>query len=461
MGNPWERSVERAHRLQDRRMREPELDRHDRTWRFMQTAFPWTTEPSIDALHEIARQVRVTLWVSPLLAASDQAELITLAVTNIVGRLPVSLAIRTPDKPRQRSIPPYKGETLHAAVVDLAKRLARPVDISTPGRIDGMLVDINTPGENLRWRVATEGWSAYMGGRSVQWSEEYNPTAAYFVGCMIGGEVLRAWARETARGVRDHLGPSFDSRVHPASDRWVNLWEPGTTTLGPPSDASGLPPIDWVGAGAVNQATLAVIAATPDWEPAGSVTDPKKLDLPDLNRSLLSFCADIDEPKALIAADTVGIGRLGSVHGRYPGAIDYKNAPWIVAGTDDVEVRSEIQRLWPHRLVVTATENIFGYVAWHAPERADLPCAACVPTDGLQLEERIPTSAPTSAAAGVVAASTLLRLAQLENAPGRTDILTLRLDSPHALGGSDPSPTPHCDTCRTRLTRDPRLDLPR
>jgi molybdopterin/thiamine biosynthesis adenylyltransferase len=425
----------------------------------MQTAFPWTKHPSIGALNEIAEQVSVILWVDPVLAVSDQAELITLAVSNIVGRLPVSLAIRTRDKTRRRPMPPYRGETLHGAVADLAKRLARQIDISTPGRTDGLCVEINTPGENLRWRVATDGWRAYMGGGRVQFSDEYNPVSAYFVGCMIGGEVLRAWARETARTSVDHLGPSFRSRVRPASDRWVNLWEPGTGIPGPPAHASGLPSTDWVGTGAVNQATLAVIAATPGWTPAGSVTDPKALDLPDLNRSLLSFCDDVDKPKALITADTVGQGHLASVQGRYPGTVRPNKARWIVAGTDDVEVRSEIQRLWPHRLVVTATEGVFGYIAWHAPERADLPCAACEPTDGLQHEDRIPTSAPTSTTAGVVAASTLLHLARRHNVPGRTDILTLRLDSEYALDASHPSPTPGCNTCRTRLSRDSRRGL--
>ncbi len=167
------------------------------------------------------------------------------------------------------------------------------------------------------------------------------------------------------------------------------------------------------------------------------------------------------KPKALITAETVGQGHLRSVQNHYSGASKPERAGWIVAGTDDVEVRSEIQRLWPHRLVVTATESVFGYVAWHAPERADLPCAACEPTDGLQPEERIPTSAPTSSAAGVVAASTLLRLAQVENAPGRTDILTLRLDSAYALDASHPSPTPDSRTASGRRCGTAGLPLPR
>ena len=428
----------------------PELDRHDRTWRFVQTAFPWTQAPTTEALREMAEQVRVTLWVDDDLAHSSQAHLTTLATINIVGRLPVSLAIRAPDGSRRLHVPPYRGETLLPAVADLCKRLDRPIDISTPGQKKGLTVQIDTPGRSHSWQLATNCWTAYMGGDTVPWSDVCNPAAAYFVGCMIGGEVLRAWARGTAQEGLGRTGPSFASRTRPASDRWVNLWAPDTNLPGPQPDASSLPAIDWVGAGAVNQATLAVIAATPGWEPAGSVTDPKLLDLPDLNRSLLSFLEDVHKPKARVAAKEAAEGHLSSIRDRYPRKHNSETAPWIVAGTDDVRVRSEIQRLWPRRLVVTATEGVFGYVAWHAPERADIPCAGCGPTDDLDPEDRIPTSAPTSTATGVIAASTLLRLASGQNAPSRTDILTLRLDTTNALDSSNPSPTPGCETCRTR-----------
>ncbi len=178
--------------------------------------------------------------------------------------------------------------------------------------------------------------------------------------------------------------------------------------------------------------------------------DPKLLDLPDLNRSPLSFYDGIGLPKAQAVSATASAGDLVGVRGMYPNDISERPEGWIVAGTDDPVIRDDIQRLWPERLVVTATEDVFGYVAWHARTREDLACAGCGPALGLDNAEPMPTSAPTSTAAGVVAAATLLRLAADERVAGRTDILTLRLDSAHALDGSNPAPTPGCATCGTR-----------
>ncbi|MDP8928035.1 MAG: ThiF family adenylyltransferase [Actinomycetota bacterium] len=418
----------------------------------MQTAFPWTRPPAAQALHDIASGITVTLSVGRDIVQTGQGHLATLAVCNIVGRLPVGLLVRAHDQASQDPLPPpYNGETLVAAVDELGTQLKRPLRIEEAGRATGLTVQIEAQSHRSRWQLATRGWTAYMGATPSSSTELYNPPAAYLLGCMLGGEVLRVWARETAASGAGHAGASFSGRTRPAADRWVNLWAPGTATQGPHVDASGLPPIDWVGAGAVNQATLAVLAAIPGRAAEGRVIDPKLLDLPDLNRSLLSFHEDVGQTKANVTATRAADSGLSHKRGSYPYDVDPMPASWIVAGTDDVRVRSEIQRLWPQRFVVTATEGVFGYVAWHAPERPDLACAGCVPSDEIEPEDRTPTSPPTSVAAGVVTAATLLRLAAGSQVPARTDILTLRLDADHALDGFDPVPTPGCATCATRL----------
>lgn len=425
-------------------------DRHDRTWRFLQTAFPWVEPPGIDALRETADRIEVTLSLGADDARCAQTQLTMLAVVNTVGRLPVRLSIRAPDEDTATPAPPYRGETLHRTLGDLTSRLDRPVDIATFPGPQPEAVAIATPRGHYRYHYATDGWSAYMGAVASAGTDAFNPASAYFTACMIGGEVLRAWARLAADMGAGEPGPSFTARTRPAADRSVNLWAPGTTAPGPTADASRLPPIDWAGAGAVNQATLAVMAATPGWSPRGRVIDPKALDPPDLNRSSLSFHADIGQPKASVVTELLSSDDLDAVRGTYPRDLDGSRAPWIIAGTDDPVVRTAIQRLWPERLIVTATEDVFGYVAWHAPERIDLACAGCGPMVTLEGDEPMPTSAPTSMAAGVVAAATLLRLAFASDVPGRTDILTLRLDAEHALDASSPSPMNGCPTCGTR-----------
>lgn len=411
----------------------------------MQQAFRWAVPPSPDTLLEVASDLCVDVRLPGDGRAQDQ--LATLALLNVLGRLPIgALRVLCSADSLATALPPYRGLSLVDAVEDLSLRLDVVPEIETNPTPGEWTITITSPSETITWGMAIDGSDAYLGrGRPVS-STVFDPVGCYTLASMAGGEFLRAWARSAAATGAGAPGPRFAARAKPASDRWLDLqqgeWRADRTA------ASTTPVIDWVSCGAVNQAALAVLAAYPDARLAGTVFDPGSLDAPDLNRSLLSFMEDLDLPKAQVGARAVG--GLAWRRGRYPDALDTPAAPWVVCGTDDPSVRPACQGLWPRRLVVTATEDVFGYAAWHAREAQEAFCAACDPAPPLDTTEPIPTSAPTSVITGVAAAALLVRFAAGDEPPHRTDLLTLRLDSPLAIDRANPRPSADCAVCSDR-----------
>lgn len=206
-----------------------------------------------------------------------------------------------------------------------------------------------------------------------------------------------------------------------------------------------LPAIDWVGAGAVTQAALAVLATVPGLQLSGRVFDPKDLDEPDLNRSILSFVEDVGSGKASISVGQAN-GGLAPYRASYP-VSETETAPWIVCGADDVSVRPKCQAMWPATLMVVSTEGAFARVSCHWPDSGTF-CAACPGTSSPD-STPIPTIGPTSVFAGVVAAASLFRLASSSSPPCVT-ALTLRLDSDIAMEETSPGAREDCPVCGPR-----------
>lgn len=421
------------------------LERHDRTLRFLQHAVPWAKQPTPEALLDIGQQIRITLRL-PSAAGRPQLQLAALAVTNVIGRLPIGM-LRFVVHPAvlDLRVPPYRGTTLIESLDDLTSRLQIDADIDARLN-DQFEVEIALSGHRFRWSLALQGSAAYLGRRPAPSRDGYDAVGCYTAACMVGGEIIRAWARGAADLGVGIPGERFASRTEEARDTWLDLAPPagrGHESL------AWLPPADWVSCGAVNQAVLAVLAASATTVMSGTIFDPGLLDTPDLNRSLLSFPADVGRPKAQVAAEVLG-NNLTWNQGRYPDSLGGSALPWIVCGTDDPSIRPSCQQLWPERLLVTATEDVFGYVAWHGLETADSFCAACQPAPPFTSREPIPTAAPASVAIGVAAASLFGQLAAGLEPPHRTDLLTLRLDAPLAIEYSDPIAAPDCSVCTSR-----------
>jgi hypothetical protein len=422
------------------------LERHDRTLRFLQEAIPWKQAPTPESLLDISGRLSVTIRL-PRTAGRPQLQLAALAIANVLGRLPIGTLRLVVDRATlEIQAPPYRGATLAESLGDLVARLDIEADIAPGSCAADFTVAIASPWESAVWNIAIDGPAAYFGRAPRPSAETYHAVGGYTAASVIGGEVVRAWARCAASAGAGAPGEGFTSRTGCASDGWVDLRAHPAPL---PTSTVPSPTIDWVSCGAVNQAVLAVLAASLGFTACGVIYDPGHLDLPDLNRSLLSFPIDIGRAKAQIGAEALG-GTSEWRAGRYPEALGDAPAPWIVSGTDDPSVRPACQQLWPERLVVTATEDVFGYVAWHAPDSPDAFCAACQPAPAFEGGEPIPTSAPTSLATGTAAAALLLQLAAGGAPPHRTDLLTLRLDSRLAVEGSDPPPAQGCPVCGGR-----------
>lgn len=430
--------------------------RHDRTIRFLQAEMGWEQPPSGEALLNLASQLEVTVRIPPV-SGGRQRNLLALATGNVVGRLPVgALRFQVAPGPLMLHAHPYHGDTIRDALGDLTEKLGVASSIDACDATGPAHISISVLGDNRSWAVAVDGPAAYLGRAPQASTSAYDPVGPYAAASMIGGEVIRTLARSAATAGAGAPGPVFTSRTAPSADRWLCLVPPNSRPSAPVHDQPI--DIDWVSCGAVNQGVLAVLAASPDFEVSGTVYDPGILDEPDLNRSLLSFPEDLGRPKARLGA-TVAESRMSWVQGRYPDGLSGANAPWIVCGTDDPSARPACQQLWPDRLVVTATENVFGYIGWHSADAPHAFCGACQPAPPLPTGVPIPTSAPTSLITAVAAAAVTRSLARGGRPTHRLDLLTLRLDSKFAVERSNPPPSPDCPACggpRSVLTRLPR-----
>lgn len=409
--------------------------RHDRTYRFMQTAFAWDTAPSPAGLREAAETMTITIAARPDRHPGQRLPLLALA--NVLGRLPVPIRFALVDSPLDHTPSPFIGERVIDVLAHASPLL--PGDVSIDGRPPdaNLQMRIRSAAEASTWTITMNSWAAGLERGSTPWHDTHpGSVGAYLGACAAGGEVLRAWARHAAESRTGVPGSRFGARTRPAAPRMLDL---GPT----PDPLPDLPMTDWVSAGAVNQASLAVLAAQPDLRLQGQVVDPKELDPPDLNRSLLSLSLHIDRPKAEIAATSAG---LDWQQGYYPEDIADQLASWIVTGTDDPRVRVRIQRAASGTILVTATEDVHGLSSWHRLGTPG-PCAACELEEGNLPDEPLPTTAPTSAAAGVLTAARLLQLRAEHSVPREAVLSTLRLDDgvDHI---QDSEPDEDCAVCR-------------
>lgn len=419
---------------------------HDRSLEFLRTCFHWDRPPKPDDLLEVAGRVSVDVRIGAPGAMCAGCQLTFLALVNLLARLPVRVRVALSDAPLARHVPPYQGECLSDAVVALARGLGREIDIA-PCR-SGRGIELST-GE--LWSLLGDGWSGHLrqGAHEHVAHEGGNPLGAYSAASLAAAEAVRAWARAAGASGSGTTGARFNSEARPVVNASVNLWRPRTDSSGPSVDGCLLPEIDWVSAGAVNQAALAVLAGLKAGQLRGRIVDPKLLDPPDLNRSLLSFARGIDRPKAEVSADALDAVELQSVKGYYPQDVNGPRPDFLVCGTDDVRVRPACQQLRPERLVIIATEGPFGRVSWHGSQIGHVICGGCqaVGVDG-PTEEGVPTIGAASTAAGIVGAAWILRLlTDPDPVPRQAGILTTRMDSPFGIEETNPSPRPDCVVC--------------
>lgn len=414
----------------------------------MRRAFAWGEVPSDELLMEAAAGMHVNVRLSLDSQASHADPLAILAIANMILRLPFSATFSIPRQMACDSLPsPYYGGTLEESIVRLAENLDVPVNFSSPPLQGGTSLLIEGLDETVVLALRASRWIAMLGTSPLVSKAQGNSLSIYAAAAMSTAETVRAWAR-SANTVGAKPGERFALATRPSTEATVNLWNPGTLEDGPDLAGLELPRIDWVGGGAVTQATLCALVGIPGLQVSGCVFDPKHIDEPDLNRSVLSFASSIDlsKPTAIRMALHEQTG-LEVVSGPFPPQTG-PAAPWVVCGADDLAVRPICQALWPERLLIVATEDQFAQVSTHGAED-DHFCAACF-SDGQAPVGPAPTIVSTSVMSGVVGAATLAKLALGTPAPARTDVLTMRLDSPFALSQVTPSRNPDCRVCGER-----------
>lgn len=424
-----------------------EVDRHDRSRRFIRNAFPWERGISDNMLMASAAKVRVTLRLSADPPSSPSDQLIILAAANMLLRLPFPTTFSIPADEFSAPPAPYEGRTLRQAIQKLGGKLDVPIRITDAPKQGGVSILIEIENESLELWLVTTGWMASLKENPQHDRQVGNPLSSYAVAAMATAESVRVWARSAAREAGE-VSEQFERAAGTTTDAHINLWRPGTSEDGPRLEGLRIPSIDWVGGGAVTQAALAVLVAVPGLDLTGRIFDPKDIDEPDLNRSILSFVSSIDSPKP----DAISMAlpercRLEGVNGPFP-PDEGQAARWIVCGADDVAIRPTCQSLWPQNLIVVATENQFAQVSTHTPHDHYF-CGGCF-TEGTGPDGPAPTIVSTSVMSGVVGAAVLARLALRDTPPARTDILTMRLDSPLALSEVTPAANPECPTCHGR-----------
>lgn len=404
----------------------------------------WEEAPSDDLLMEAAESVRVTLRLSEDCQTSPAHQLLVLATANMLLRLPIRTSFAIPHGVFSAPVPPYEGSTLGRALHSLGEKLDIPIRIAAPPSHGGVSLTIESEENTVEFALEATGWTAMLRSRPSASAQPGNPLSLYAAGAMATAESVRAWARSVARR-GPAAGEQFVRGTRPATDAKINLWRPGTLQEGPGLESLRMPDIDWVGGGAVTQAVLCILAAIPGLELTGRIFDPKGIDEPDLNRSVLSFVTGVDRPKPeVIRMALPGLSQLEAIRGPFPPGKGAASR-WIVCGADDVSIRPICQALWPENLVVVATENHFAQVSRHTPTD-DYFCGGCF-TEGTGSDGPAPTIVSTSVLSGVVGAVSLVRLAVGDTPPARTDILTMRLDSPLGLSEVTPKPNPDCKTC--------------
>lgn len=417
-------------------------DFHDRSLRYLRTVFPWVHPPDQEMLREAAKRLRV--FINLPLDSTGPGDLLTvLALANLVLRLPSEVVFRVPDVERRSQEPPFRGASLREALGHVASELGRKSIFEKPPQRGGPSLTLESPNELWEGFVRSVGWTAHIDRQPIPESPQpFNPLSIYASACMASAELVRAWARETAL-----LGAvparRFDWDTASTQPTVINLWLPGNGERGPSLEGLSLPFMDWAGAGAVTQSALAVLGAVPGLTVRGRIYDPKELDAPDLNRSILSFLNDIGQAKAAVSAKRA-LGELEANQVAYP---DGTTASWVICGADEVSVRATCQKLWPDRLLVVSTEGSFARVTAHAPDW-DTFCAGCPGVADLG-SDPIPTIAPTSVFAGVLAAAAIVRLS-LGGSVRCIDALTLRLDAMSSVHATSPRRRESCTICKVR-----------
>jgi hypothetical protein len=195
-------------------------------------------------------------------------------------------------------------------------------------------------------------------------------------------------------------------------DAYTEPVRPGLELHLAPEDTptiSDLGDVDFISAGAINNAALYCLSRFPAVRGVGRVIEHDDNGITNLNRNATQRRSQIDRPKAeTVIEDLPKALKLVPVKLRYDretmGQIGELAATTVV-GVDDIPTRWLVQSANPAWLVIGGTTHWSAMASHH---QAGLPCAGCLHPRDEEMRDPIPTVAFVSFWAGLLVATRLL-----------------------------------------------------
>jgi hypothetical protein len=311
-----------------------------------------------DALKRRPRVVRVTASASVAGTPAGQHSL--WMITNLLARQFSIITTLEIDVPAVAAIPGValfgSGQTLQETLLNTATLVAgAALDIrngSRPRQPPDAEAGVGQyrPGAPFSVAVLADGWKILAGKPDVipaVTPNSTNPFGPYFGACLAAGEIFKhlAGLRPGCGRVIKHLALSLWD--YQASDSWATA-DPGLW----PREIM-LPPFYLVGAGAVGQAAVASLAASPTVGGYATIIDDEEVDEGNRNRYALAHSDNLGKKKVLIAAETLAHDNFQAIP--YPGRWEA-----YVQGIDRPQHRTDIaqlERKWKFRRILSCVDK--------------------------------------------------------------------------------------------------------
>lgn len=300
-----------------------------------------------------------------------QTALVTFV--SLVARMGVQIHLAIPNVKLVGPQPLLQRTWLKDALCDFGNNLIPGSMVSSRNTRPSDLLFIfgDTPYVSLRtpsWRLSGTAWEGKISepqSLGNRWGKGW-PIGAMTAAALAAAEVFKAVVR-TMKPVQQDMPSPFLEMVREAAWHW------GSDC--PPSSDLNCGLLDFVSAGAVNQAAMYVLLRVPGIEFGSRVFDDDVIDRTTLNRGMLTLRSDIGRSKVSVIARYANSQAIperldGASLSRY-----IPLAPSVLVGVDDIPARWQVQRATLGWLGVGGTSHFGTLTSSH---EAGEPCAGCL-----------------------------------------------------------------------------------
>jgi len=450
---------------------------HDRSLRYAQTVLRWPVGEA-----PTAEELLAELFRFPVLLTANSADVESavgqdtlLLAANLLARMFPIVLFEIPEAAlvAVRPLSSIASPSLPGYVLDLACSICPFGDF----RLLGLTGDTESladlvVGQGGQRRVGMErfrvhatgrGWRALTGVglpyRNVQ--ECGNSLGGLVSAAFAAMEMYKAFLRNVAlRRYGRRLPPNLAIDLEPVTKFSLSLLDYGRDIAG--SDGPDLPPrIDLgrvllISAGAMANSAIYGLRVLGRVFASGDVVEPKLLDGPDLNRYVLMLATDLGKPKGPVLAErALPSLRLEAENTSYQQSTARSGGSSVdltLVGVDHPPSRVAVQRDNPRLIVNAATEGRMAYVSRHSLEHSGSPCLECFnehAEEGVcSADEPIATLAPTSAIAGLLQASEVIKstvpLLRAYRLRTQVEVNTIRPDLQYSIRTGRMAPRANC-----------------